>query len=259
MTDENGGAASRIRRLLGISNLNSIRGSYWYTGVGLPLAVIPNSIAQDLYLDTSTGNIYKLNNVSTNSWILIGNIKGLAGLNGSAGATGATGMAGATGSQGVAGPTGSTGPIGAVGATGAAGTTGSAGTNGTNGSTGTQGPAGFSTITPATTTRTLNSAFQPSTTKGVQCSYSFKITCGLTLLINNVEGQIELLSDTANPPTTRRDIIGYGTGGVLALTQSSTNTLGYIVPAGHYVLLKSTNVSGTPTYASLAQTEETLG
>lgn len=83
---------------------------------------VSGSKAGDMYLNTSTSNVYKA--AAANSWVYVCNIKG---------ATGATGSAGP---QGIQGPQGVQGPAGPAGAKGATGATGPAGPQGP------QGPAG---------------------------------------------------------------------------------------------------------------------
>lgn len=80
---------------------------------------VSGSKAGDMYLNTSTSNVYKA--TAANSWVYVCNIKG---------ATGATGATGSAGPQGVQGPAGPAGARGATGATGPAGPQGP------------QGPAG---------------------------------------------------------------------------------------------------------------------
>lgn len=80
---------------------------------------VSGSKAGDMYLNTSTSNVYKA--TAANSWVYVCNIKG---------ATGATGATGSAGPQGVQGPAGPAGAKGATGATGPAGPQGP------------QGPAG---------------------------------------------------------------------------------------------------------------------
>ena len=75
----------------------------WFTGTAITgtgasiSAVIANSKAGDMYLNTSTDNVYKSSSV--NVWDYVCNIKGN---------TGATGATGATGPQGPQGPAGTT-------------------------------------------------------------------------------------------------------------------------------------------------------
>ena len=76
----------------------------WFTGTAITgtgssiSAVIANSKAGDMYLNTSTDNVYKSS--SANIWDYVCNIKGN---------TGATGATGATGPQGPQGPAGTSG------------------------------------------------------------------------------------------------------------------------------------------------------
>lgn len=83
---------------------------------------VSGSKAGDMYLNTSTSNVYKA--TAANSWVYVCNIKG---------ATGATGATGSAGPQGIQGPQGVQGPAGPAGAKGATGATGPQGP---------QGPAG---------------------------------------------------------------------------------------------------------------------
>lgn len=123
-------------------------------------------------------------------------------------------------------------------------------------------PAGSLTVTPSTPTRTLGTAFQPSTTKPVLCIYSIQIACTASLT-GGQAGQVQLLSDASNPPTTvRATIANQNTSALtigLTVVNNQTATLPYLVPVGHYVKLVSTNTTGTPTYTMVSQTEEALG
>lgn len=98
---------------------------------------VSGSKAGDMYLNTSTSNVYKA--TAANSWVYVCNIKGATGATGATGprgATGETGAAGAKGATGERGPQGVQGPAGPAGAKGATGATGPAGPQGP------QGPAG---------------------------------------------------------------------------------------------------------------------
>jgi hypothetical protein len=180
-------------------------------------------------------------------------VPGPQGLKGDTGATGQTGPQGPIGLTGATGAQGTAGPVGPTGATGSAGPTGA---------TGPQGPAGFGTVTPSTPARALNAAFQPSTTKAVECSYSVALSVTNPLVAGNSTVTVQLLSDTTNPPTTVRETISassaVGLAVSIALTTGNTIPLRYLCPAGHYVLLKST-VTGTGSATLAAQTEEVLG
>lgn len=111
---------------------------------------------------------------------------------------------------------------------------------------------------PSTSARSLNAAFRPSTTNQVEVKYAVKQAVS-SLLLGNAEAKCELLSDASNPPTTVRDTISTGVSGVLNLVQSNTLGLAYKVPAGHYVKLLTTTVSGTVTQTLISQCETTLG
>lgn len=110
----------------------------WHSGTAVTgtstsaIAVaVSGSKVGDMYLNTSTSNVYKA--TAANSWVYICNIKGAQGIQGPTGprgATGAKGDKGDTGPQGIQGSTGPAGPKGATGATGPAGPQGP------------QGPAG---------------------------------------------------------------------------------------------------------------------
>lgn len=191
--------------------------------------------------------------------------RGPVGARGATGSTGPTGPQGAVGATGAAGPQGLKGDTGATGPTGsqgAAGAQGSAGATGAIGATGAQGPAGFGTVTPATPTRAIGAAFQPHATKAVECSYAVKAQVTNPLVAGTSTTTVQLLSDAANPPTTVRDVVeatsGVGLSVTIALTTSNTAALRYLVPPGHFVLLKQT-VAGTGTASLVAQTEEVLG
>ena len=111
----------------GATGATGTRGSTWTAGTactgtsatGTVFATgIASALVNDMYLNTSTGYVYKCvtaGNASTAKWAYVGSIKGAAGAKGD---TGATGAAGAKGDKG---DTGATGPAGAKGDTGAKG------------------------------------------------------------------------------------------------------------------------------------------
>lgn len=73
------------------------RGSYTFTGIANPTTLNPaQKNGLDTYLNTTSGDYFQYNS-GTDTWNLVGNIKGPAGN---------------TGAQGVTGPTGATGPAG---------------------------------------------------------------------------------------------------------------------------------------------------
>ena len=129
------------------------RGSAWYTGTEITGSEttgkvfsgsgIASALVNDMYLNTSTGAVYKCTkagDASVATWAYAGSIKGATGAKGDKGDKGDTGAqgpqgekgaTGAQGPQGEKGETGATGPQGAKGDTGAAGTPGSKWYNGT--------------------------------------------------------------------------------------------------------------------------------
>lgn len=188
--------------------------------------------------------------------------KGDKGDTGATGLTGSTGATGATGAVGPQGPKGDTGAQGPSGPTGAKGDTGATGATGPQGPIGETGPAGLGTVTPSTPTRVMGTAFRPSTTKATLCTYSVQVSAATPLLAGSATATVELISDANATPTTvrARASVGQqvGISVSVAITDSNVIPLSYIVPAGHYVLLKSTT-TGTASTSIVAQTEEALG
>lgn len=97
------------------------RGSTWYTGTGITGTSttgtvfsgsgVSSAIAGDMYMNSSTNNVYKCTlggAASVAKWAYVATLKGAKG------DTGAQGAKGATGAQGPQGPTG---PAGANGKT----------------------------------------------------------------------------------------------------------------------------------------------
>jgi hypothetical protein len=81
-------------------------GATWRTGSGAPSNGLGAN--NDLYLDTSTSDVYLK---SGGSYSVIANIKGATGATGATGAAGATGATGATGAQGASGVISVTAPL----------------------------------------------------------------------------------------------------------------------------------------------------
>lgn len=111
-------------------------------------------------------------------------------------------------------------------------------------------------LSPTVPTRSLGSAFQPSSTRPVDVSYSGRVSCTSTLL-GGQAGRLELLSDAANPPTTVRARVACTLSGVAA-TNGVEAPLQYRVPTGHYVLLQSVTETGSPTFTLNTQYETPL-
>lgn len=115
------------------------------------------------------------------------------------------------------------------------------------------------TVSPTTTTRTVNTNFQPSTIYDAHVIYSLTSTCTATLLGGQTQ-TIELRSDAASVPTTVRSTYTNSNSVALAIAITVVNTqagqLSYIVPRGHFVRLNST---GSCTSVSVvSQVEEQI-
>ena len=100
----------------GATGATGVRGSRWaegtaITGTSTTATIfsgtgISDSLVNDQYLNTSTGNIYRCTvagAASVAKWVYVGNIKGPTGAKGATGATGATGPQGPTGATGASG------------------------------------------------------------------------------------------------------------------------------------------------------------
>ena len=135
---------------------NGTAGATWYTGAGAPDAGV--GVNNDLYLNTTTSDVYKK---STGAWGVVANIKGTAGINGTDGKTVRNGSGAPDAGLGVDGDFyidttahaiygpksgaawgSSTSLVGPAGATGAQGPQGATGATGAQGATGEQGPPG---------------------------------------------------------------------------------------------------------------------
>lgn len=79
-------------------------GNRWYTGNSNPVATGGTYLVGDLYLNTSTGNVFKY--MPTSGWNSVGSIKGPQG------SQGPQGIQGPQGPQGEPGPKGDTGDVG---------------------------------------------------------------------------------------------------------------------------------------------------
>lgn len=108
--------------------------------------------------------------------------------------------------------------------------------------------------------RTLNTAFQISATRDVQVSYSININVA-ALLIAGTSGTV-FLEYADNAGMTTNLVIAAestnSTGGVLSITNIGTGNVSAMIPAGKYVRLRTTNNSGTPTFAFMRGVETLL-
>ena len=114
----------------GATGATGTRGGLWYTGTELThtsgaasgtTAMTASYIVGDMYLNSSTGRVYRCTTAGTTTvskWTYYGSIKGATGATGAQGPKGDTGATGATGAQGPKGDTGAQGPKGDTGATG---------------------------------------------------------------------------------------------------------------------------------------------
>lgn len=93
---------------------------------------------------------------------------------------------------------------------------------------------------------TIGTSYQPSLTRDVELTVSVQIATGAA-----GDGEVELLCDSANPPTTVRGTFRVGTA-LLTLCQQ----LRCVVPAGNYWRLVSTTLGGTPTYSVIGDAQE---
>ena len=122
------------------------------------------------------------------------------------------------------------------------------------------GFASLSVVTPSPV-RVLDSVFQPSVTRPTLCIYSADIMCTLTGGVG-AAGSIQLLSDSANPPTTIRCEFFLDTGGNLGAGEEVTNIveslLIYLVPQGHFVSLTTVPSAGGPAFELDFSTEINL-
>ncbi len=89
------------RGATGPQGVPGARGSLWSTGSGTPTATGQNG---DLYLDTSSGEVYE---VVSGTWTMEANITGPQGAMGARGISGSQGLQGPQGPQGVPGARGS--------------------------------------------------------------------------------------------------------------------------------------------------------
>lgn len=102
--------------------------------------------------------------------------------------------------------------------------------------------------------RSLNSAFQISSTRNAAVSYSVDIACTATL-IGGQTGTVylEYADDsgfTTNVKEIGRAVNGNSVSLALAVTLNQTNTapIGGLIPAGKYVRIRTQNNTGTPTF-----------
>ncbi len=167
------------------------RGSAWYTGTVITGSEttgkvfsdsgIASALVNDMYLNTSTGAVYKCTkagaaNVAT--WAYAGSIKG---------ATGAKGDKGDTGAQGPQGEKGETGPQGVKGDTGAAGAPGSKWYNGT-GITGTSTTETIYSNSGVSSARVNDMYLNTSTVAVYQCTVAGAASAAKWKYVGSIKG-----------------------------------------------------------------------
>lgn len=100
-------------------------------------------------------------------------------------------------------------------------------------------------------TRSLNSSFQPSTTRNILAIYSVEISASLTLT-SGQDGTVFLETSPDNSTwTTQAQSRGSNTGALtigINTTQVTGSVLICFVPAGYYVRLRTVNNTGTPVF-----------
>lgn len=102
--------------------------------------------------------------------------------------------------------------------------------------------------------RSLNTAFQISTSSDVSVNYSVDIAATLSLTTGQVGTIILEYADNSGMSTNVIEVGRYvnGNAGSLAiglnLTQTSTANIGGMIPAGKYVRIRTINTTGTPTF-----------
>ena len=167
------------------------RGSAWYSGTAITGTVtsgtvfsgsgITSALVNDMYLNTSTGAVYKCTKAgaaNTATWAYAGSIKG---------ATGAKGDKGDTGAQGPQGEKGETGPQGVKGDTGAAGAPGSKWYNGT-GITGTSTTETIYSNSGVSSARVNDMYLNTSTGAVYQCTVAGAASAAKWKYVGSIKG-----------------------------------------------------------------------
>lgn len=102
--------------------------------------------------------------------------------------------------------------------------------------------------------RTLNSAFQISTTRDASVSYAVDIGATLTLTGGQTGTVILEIADDSGFTTNVQTVNSTANGNTgtltigLSLTQTSTATLAGIIPANKFVRLRTVNTTGSPSF-----------
>lgn len=103
-------------------------------------------------------------------------------------------------------------------------------------------------------TRSLNTAFQISSTRDAFVSYTVDISCTMSLTSGQTGTVTLQYADDSGFTTNVKTVQSAANGNTgtltigLALTQTGTAGLSGLIPAGKYVKLVTTNTTGTPTF-----------
>lgn len=128
----------------------------------------------------------------------------------------------------------------------------------------TQEVSSLMTRTATYPTRSLNSAFQPSSTKDSLVSYSVDIACTLSLtggMTGTVFLEICATSGFSSGVQELGRSVNGNTGTLtigLNITQNITGTLSGFVPAGYYARIRTANTTGAPTFNFRSGQEVTI-
>lgn len=102
-------------------------------------------------------------------------------------------------------------------------------------------------------TRSLNTVYQISTTNDSLVEYSVDVSCSLSLT-GGTTGSIYLEISTTSAFSTVQQICESTNGNTgtltigLNITQIFTGRMSGYIPAGYYVRIRTSNVTGTPTF-----------
>lgn len=114
------------------------------------------------------------------------------------------------------------------------------------------------------TTRTLNTCFQPSSTRDTIVNYSVDIDTTSTL-ISGQDGTVTLTFYTDSGCSTGSQVVDSGhskttqsLGLTVTLLNGGTVHLGGVIPAGKYAKIVTANTTGTPVFTSRATQETQL-
>lgn len=116
----------------------------------------------------------------------------------------------------------------------------------------------------STPSRSVNTAFQISTTQDTSVSYSVDITTALSLTTGSAGTVYLEYADNSGFTTNVKEVGHFTTSNTgtlvvgLALNQIATAQLNGLIPAGKYVRLRTNNITGTPTYGTPASQEVLL-